>query len=65
MCGGDDVAFNKERALEVLQEELYKKGLMRQVPGKHMHRLMVLYVEFLGREERMRDERQRSQWFTN
>ena len=49
MCGGDDVAFNKERALEVLQEELNKKGLMRQVPGKHMHRLMVLYVEFLGR----------------
>lgn len=49
MFGGDDVAFNKERALEVLQEELNKKGLMRQVPGKHMQRSMVLYVEFLGR----------------
>ena len=49
MLGGDDVAFNKEKALEELQEELAKKRLMRPVPNKHMLRLMVLYVEFLGR----------------
>ena len=49
MFGGDDVALYKERALEMLQEELNKNGLLRQVPGMHMQRLMVLYVEFLGR----------------
>ena len=39
--------FEKEKALEVLRNGLEREGLVGKVAGKHMHRLMVLYEEFL------------------
>ena len=39
--------FEKEKALEVLRNGVERDGLGGRVAGKHMHRLMVLYEEFL------------------
>ena len=44
------VVFSKDKALEVLQNGLEREGLRLTGPaaaGKHMHRLMILYEEFL------------------
>ncbi|CAF9926367.1 MAG: hypothetical protein ALECFALPRED_003428 [Alectoria fallacina] len=52
MMFGKDLAvvFSKDKALEVLQNGLEREGLRLTGPaaaGKHMHRLMILYEEFL------------------
>ena len=41
--------FEKDKALEVLRNGAEREGLGGRVAGKHMHRLMVLYEEFLTR----------------
>lgn len=47
--GGDDrKGFEKNMALDVLLNGLEKEGLTGPCKGKHMHRIMVLYEEFLG-----------------
>lgn len=48
MFGGDVTTFSKKKALDVLQNGLEREGLMGPVPGKHMHRIMILYEEFLS-----------------
>lgn len=48
MFGGDSDTFSKKKALDVLQNGLEREGLNGPVPGKHMHRIMVLYDEFLS-----------------
>ena len=48
MFGGNPETFSKEKALDVLQNGLEREGLIGPVPGKHMHRVMVLYDEFLS-----------------
>ena len=45
--GGDRAAFARKDALDVLQNGLEKEGLLAPAKGKHMHRVMVLYQEFL------------------
>ncbi len=47
--GGDRATFARKNALDVLQNGLEKEGLVAPAPGKHMHRVMVLYEEFLNR----------------
>lgn len=49
MFGGGGASFEKKRALDVLENGLQKEGLTGAVEGKHMHRVMVLYEEFLSR----------------
>lgn len=48
MFVGEAAAFEKKKALDVLMNGLEREGLMGSVPGKHMHRIMVLYEEFLN-----------------
>ena len=48
MFGGEAAAFDKKKALDVLMNGLERKELTGPVPGKHMHRTMVLYEEFLN-----------------
>lgn len=48
MFGGEAAAFDKKKALDVLVNGLGREGLTCAVPGKHMHRIMVLYEEFLN-----------------
>lgn len=40
--------FDKGKAIDVLLNGLEKEGLTGPSKGKHMHRIMVLYEEFLG-----------------
>ena len=48
MFGGDAATFDRRKALDVLVNGLEREGLTGPVPGKHMHRIMVLYEEFLN-----------------
>lgn len=49
MFGADRGArLEKDKALLVLQNGLEREGLTGPVVGKHMHRIMVLYEEFLN-----------------
>ncbi|KAF6241348.1 hypothetical protein HO173_000058 [Letharia columbiana] len=47
MFGGDPATFSKKNALDVLLNGLEREGLTGTVAGKHMHRVMFLYEEFL------------------
>lgn len=47
--GDERKAFEKNMVLDVLLHGLEKEGLTGPSKGKHMHRIMVLYEEFLGR----------------
>lgn len=48
MLGGETTASEKKKALDLLVNGLEREGLTGPVPGKHMHRIMVLYEEFLN-----------------
>ena len=51
MFGGDRAAFSKHKALDVLQRGVEREGPVAPPAagaGKHMHRIMVLYEEFLS-----------------
>ncbi|KAL9067801.1 MAG: hypothetical protein Q9161_006619 [Pseudevernia consocians] len=48
IVGRDRATFAKKKALDVLQNRLEREGLVGLVGGKHVHRIMVLYEEFLN-----------------